>query len=289
MSLTCTLELLHREYTWPGIHSFIKEYVGSCTNCAGAKVPQHCPYGLLKQLPIPECPWHSISMDFIEHLSSSSSYTSILVVVDWLSKQGIFILTYDTISSPDLVKLFISQVFSKHGVPSHITSDRGLEFISHFFCSLGKALGTTLHFTPGYHLEGDCYSIGGPPYFFPHQSLSLHIPSKLPWKNWHDLVQEHAHSWRNNPLLLAPNPSLSHNLYQEVPNFLSQLSNISYCSPSMVTPYFLLRTCLGTDSLWLFPSTSHYSRAMSPYSIYGHISFPFMDTSMSRRALLHSI
>ena len=29
----CTLELLHREYTWPGIHSFIKEYVGSCTNC----------------------------------------------------------------------------------------------------------------------------------------------------------------------------------------------------------------------------------------------------------------
>ena len=58
-------------------------------------------------------------MDFIEHLPSSSSYTSILVVVDRLSKQGIFILTYDTISSPDLVKLFVSQVFSKHGVPSH--------------------------------------------------------------------------------------------------------------------------------------------------------------------------
>ena len=29
-----TLELLCREYTWPGIHSFIKEYLGSCTNCA---------------------------------------------------------------------------------------------------------------------------------------------------------------------------------------------------------------------------------------------------------------
>ena len=34
-----TLELLHREYTWPGIHSFIKEYVRSCINCARATVP----------------------------------------------------------------------------------------------------------------------------------------------------------------------------------------------------------------------------------------------------------
>ena len=64
-------------------------------------------------------------------------------------------MTYDTISSPDLAKLFISQVFSKHGVPSHVTSDRGLEFVSHFFCSLGKALSMILHFTSGYHPEGD--------------------------------------------------------------------------------------------------------------------------------------
>jgi len=34
------------------------------------------PYGLLKQLPIPEKPWNSISMDFIEKLPPSSGYTS---------------------------------------------------------------------------------------------------------------------------------------------------------------------------------------------------------------------
>ena len=94
-------------------------------------------------------------MDFIEQLPSSNGFTSILVVVDHLSKQGIFILTYDTITSPELAKLFIAHVFSKHRVPSHVTSDKGLEFISHFFCSLRKALRMTLHFTSGYHLEGD--------------------------------------------------------------------------------------------------------------------------------------
>ena len=56
-------------------------------------------------------------MDFIEQLPKSSSYTAILVVVDSLMKQAIFIPTHDTITSADLAKLFVLHVFSKHGVP----------------------------------------------------------------------------------------------------------------------------------------------------------------------------
>ena len=57
-------------------------------------------------------------MDFIEHLPTSSGYTSILVVVDQLSKQGIFIPTVDEINAPQLAKLFVINVFYKHGVPA---------------------------------------------------------------------------------------------------------------------------------------------------------------------------
>ena len=85
-SQNCTLELIHHEYTWPDICTFVKDYVKSCTTCACTKVPPHKPYRLLKQLPIPKRPWNSISMDFIEQLPSSSSYTAILVVIDHLSK-----------------------------------------------------------------------------------------------------------------------------------------------------------------------------------------------------------
>ena len=154
----CTLELVHHKYTWPGVHTFVKDYISSCTSCTScgcAKAPRHRPYSLLKQLPIPACPWHSISMDFIKQLPSSNGFSSILIIVNHLLKQGIFIPTYDTITSPEIAKLFIVHMFSKHGVPSHITSDRGLEFVSHFFRSLGKALRMTLHFTSGYHPEGD--------------------------------------------------------------------------------------------------------------------------------------
>ena len=46
-------------------------------------------------------------------------------------------------------------VFSKHSIPFYVTSDRGLEFVSNFFCSLGTALDMQLHFTLGYHPKGD--------------------------------------------------------------------------------------------------------------------------------------
>ena len=79
-------------------------------------------------------------MDFIEQLPKSSGYTAVLVVVDHLTKQTIFIPTHNTTTSANLAKLFILHVFSKHCVPSHVTSDHGSEFVSHFFGSLRKAL-----------------------------------------------------------------------------------------------------------------------------------------------------
>jgi len=103
----------------------------------------------------PEKPWNSISLDFIEKLPMSSSHDSILVVVDRLSKQALFILTHVMITSDQLVQWFVIHIFSKHGVPSHVTLDQGSEFISHFFQSLGLALDMKLHFTLGYHPEGD--------------------------------------------------------------------------------------------------------------------------------------
>jgi len=120
-----------------------------------ASKPQcHRPYGSLQQLPIPECPWNSISMDFIKKLPSSS-FDTILVIVDQLSKQAIFTPTHDTITSVELACLFVIHVFSKHGVSSHVMSNHSSKFVSHFFHSLGTALDMRLHFTSRYYPEAN--------------------------------------------------------------------------------------------------------------------------------------
>src|SRR5258707_829274 len=133
----------------------VKDYVASCTTCTHAKSPRHKPYGKLKQLPIPSRPWSSISMDFIKQLPNSKGFSTILVIIDHLTKQVIFIPSHDMVDTPQVAQLFLIHVFSKHGVPAHVTSDRGSEFVSHFFHSLGKPLWMMLHFTLCYHLEGD--------------------------------------------------------------------------------------------------------------------------------------
>ena len=127
-----TVSLILRDYTWPGLRDTIQKYCKSCNTCMHAKPQHHKPYGLLKQLPIPICPWNSISMDFIETLLTSSGCDAILVIIDQLTKQGIFILTTICCTSKDLAILFILHVFSKHGVPEHVTSDCGPLFPASF-------------------------------------------------------------------------------------------------------------------------------------------------------------
>ena len=118
-----TIDLIRCSYVWPELRNSVKSYIKSCTTCMCSKPQRHHPYGLLKQLLIPEQPWNSISMDFIEKLPPSSGFDTILVIVDRLTKQSIFIPTVDTINAQLLAKLFVLHVFSKHGVLSHVTSD----------------------------------------------------------------------------------------------------------------------------------------------------------------------
>ena len=116
---------------------------------------KHKPYGLLQPLPIPERPWSSISMDTIDRLPNSHGFDSILVVVDRFTKMAHFIPTTTSVTSEGIARLFYEHVFSKHGTPTDIVSDRGSTFTSDFFTSLGKILNIRLNFSTPYHPQTD--------------------------------------------------------------------------------------------------------------------------------------
>jgi len=73
------------------------------------------------------------------------------VVIDRLSKEGVFIPTTDTATALDVADAFVSRVSSEHGIPLHVSSDRGSEFASHFIRSLGSLLRMRLYLTSGHH------------------------------------------------------------------------------------------------------------------------------------------
>lgn len=133
----------------------VREYVASCYQCQRNKVPRHKKYGLLQPLPIAPRPWDSLSMDFISQLPNSNGFDAILVVVDRFSKMSLFIKTYTTATAEDLAKLFVEFVFSKHGLPTNIVSDRGSLFISSFWTSLCECLKVSRNLSTAYHPESD--------------------------------------------------------------------------------------------------------------------------------------
>ncbi len=79
-----TLEFLQRRFWWPTV-------INACLTCNQSKVSHHSPQGLLHPLSIPHRPWSHLSMDFITGLPLSQGNTTILVVVDRLSKAARFI------------------------------------------------------------------------------------------------------------------------------------------------------------------------------------------------------
>jgi len=89
----------------------------------------------------------------------------------------------------------LAHLFSKHSIPSYVTSDRGLEFVSNFFRSLGTALNMWLHFTSGYHPEGDGQTERT------NQTLEqyLHVYCNYQQDNWSELLPLIEFAYNNAP------------------------------------------------------------------------------------------
>ena len=93
-----TVELVTRNFWWPGIMKEVKWYIERYDMCQHNKNCTEQPAGKLIPNSIPEKPWAHILADFITKLLLAQGYNSILVVVNRLTKIVYFILTIEDIS-----------------------------------------------------------------------------------------------------------------------------------------------------------------------------------------------
>ncbi|KAL4581633.1 hypothetical protein LXL04_006159 [Taraxacum kok-saghyz] len=135
--------------------SDVKDFIHQCHTCQTTKSPNHKPYGLLQPLPIPQAPWHDISLDFITHLPPSNGKSSISVIVDRLTKFSHFIALPSKYTAASLATVFLKDIYRFHGLPKSILSDRDPLFLSHFWIQLFKQLGTKIRHSSAYHPQTD--------------------------------------------------------------------------------------------------------------------------------------
>lgn len=151
-----TLELISRQYWWPGMREQVREFIAHCDSCQRVKAANHRVGGLLQPLQIPTHKWESISMDFITQLPKTpNGHDAILVVVDRLSKYAHFIATTTEVGAKEVAELFRDRIFALHGLPREVVSDRDPRFTGNFNQALFKLLGTRQAFSSAFHPESD--------------------------------------------------------------------------------------------------------------------------------------
>ena len=146
-----TLELISRNYWWPGMTRTVGSYVQSCTRCQQTKGERQLPQGKLQPNEIPSAPWEDISIDLITGLKKVKNFNAILTVVDRFTKQIHAIPTSDKLNSEGLAQLFRDNVWKHHGLPKTVISDRGPQFASNFTKELNKILGIHTKLSTAFH------------------------------------------------------------------------------------------------------------------------------------------
>ncbi|GJS44506.1 putative reverse transcriptase domain-containing protein, partial [Tanacetum coccineum] len=77
-------------------------------------------------------------MDFVTKLpKTSQGYDTIWVIVDRLTKSAIFTLMRETGPMDRLARIYLKEVFTRHGIPISIICDRDLRFASNFWRYVG--------------------------------------------------------------------------------------------------------------------------------------------------------
>ncbi|GJR86764.1 putative reverse transcriptase domain-containing protein [Tanacetum coccineum] len=127
-----------------------------CLTCAKVKAEHQKTSGLLQQPEIPVWKWGRITMDFVNGLPRMlSGYDTIWVIIDRLTKSAHFLPTKKTDTIEKLTQLYLKEIVCRHGVSVSVISDRDSHFMSRFWKSLQKALGTNLDMSTAYHPQTD--------------------------------------------------------------------------------------------------------------------------------------
>ncbi|GKA80308.1 putative reverse transcriptase domain-containing protein [Tanacetum coccineum] len=90
---------------------------------------------------------------YLNNRSWFSCYGDLKMIVDRLIKSALFLPIRETDPMEKLARMYLKEVVTRHGIPVSIIYDRDGRFVSNFWRSVQKDLGTRLAMSTAYHLE----------------------------------------------------------------------------------------------------------------------------------------
>jgi len=150
-----TVELVIRNYWWPGVTRDVGKYVEGCDLYQRMKNRMKELSEKLKLSEVPEKPWLYLMVDFITKLPVVAGKDMILVVYDRLSKMTHFVAMTEGTSAEGLARLFQNNIWKLHGLSESVVSDRGLQFVVELTRELNRMLGIEMRLSTAFHPQID--------------------------------------------------------------------------------------------------------------------------------------
>lgn len=153
-----TIDLLARQFYWPGMNQDVRRFLRNCDVCGRTTIWRDKKKGMLKPLPVPSRIWQEISMDFITDLppAEDSRATILLVITDRLSKGTILLPIHPgQFDAEHVAHLFIERYVPYHWIPKSIVSDRGSQFVNGLWSRICELLRVNHRLSTAYHPETD--------------------------------------------------------------------------------------------------------------------------------------
>ena len=152
--ILATCRSICASYWWPGLSSFIRNYVKGCAVCQKFKVnmrpskPSLVPIESLSSRMFGQ-----VSIDFMTDLPLSEGFDSIMVMVDHGLSKGVILTPCEKkgLTASHTARLYIDNVYSRFGLPDKMISDRGPQFDSEFWKELCNALQIKHAMTTAWH------------------------------------------------------------------------------------------------------------------------------------------
>ena len=147
-----TVELVTRNYWWPGVTRDVGKYVEGCDLCQRMKNRTEELAEKLKLSEVPKKPWSYLTVDFITKLPVVVEKDTVLVVCDRLSK---IVATTEGTSAEGLARLFRDNVWKLHGLPESVVLDREPQFVVELTKELNRMLGIKTKLSTAFHPQTD--------------------------------------------------------------------------------------------------------------------------------------
>ena len=109
-------------------------------------------------MPTEARPFEGIAMDFVAELQESEGFHAIFIVMNRFTKVQHYLPGKTTWMVADVANVYINEIWRLHGLPLHITCDRGPQFAYKFYTERNRKHHINLRLSTAYHTLTDVLS-----------------------------------------------------------------------------------------------------------------------------------